>query len=136
MSDTLKPVNIKGIGIRVKNHNEEQVAMLVLSGLSGKPICKYDFEASFLQQNDVVTLGEHGDIRSQMSETKLLSKIYPFEEISGQLVSDLFTPLTLKLNNEYTAEVTTEGVRVGCQMFSFEQVEELYKMVQQRKQTL
>ena len=35
------------------------------------------------------------------------------------------------LNEEYTAEVSPEGVKVGCQTFPLSVVEELYKAVQE-----
>lgn len=35
---------------------------------------------------------------------------------------------TLKLNDEYTAEITKEGVKVGCNYFSHKLIENLYKL--------
>lgn len=35
-------------------------------------------------------------------------------------------PAKVKLNNEYTAEILDGKVKVGCQYFTFEAIEELY----------
>lgn len=39
----------------------------------------------------------------------------------------------IKLNSEYNATVTQEGVKVGCQSFTFEAIEGLYESVQKAK---
>lgn len=36
-------------------------------------------------------------------------------------------PAKVKLNDEYTAEILDGKVKVGCQYFTFEAIEELYK---------
>ena len=35
---------------------------------------------------------------------------------------------TLKLSDQYTAKITSEGVKVGCETFSHDKIEELYKL--------
>lgn len=39
----------------------------------------------------------------------------------------------IKLNDEYNAIVTADGVKVGCQGFTFEAIEGLYESVQRAK---
>ena len=42
-------------------------------------------------------------------------------------------PSKVKLNDEYTAEIQDGKVKVGCQYFTFEAIEELYKQIQKAK---
>ncbi len=44
-----------------------------------------------------------------------------WEEYTGPEVEEV------KLNNEYNAVVSTQGIKVGCQEFSFEKLDELVK---------
>lgn len=41
--------------------------------------------------------------------------------------------VTVKLNEEYTAKILDDAVEVGCQLISFEKVEELYKAVKAKR---
>jgi hypothetical protein len=43
------------------------------------------------------------------------------------------SPILVALNEEHSAIVEPEGVKVGCQTFSFDKIEELYKAVQKFK---
>ncbi len=42
-------------------------------------------------------------------------------------------PVSIVLTKDYTAEVSKDGIRVGCQLFTFEKFDELAKAVQQIK---
>jgi hypothetical protein len=60
-----------------------------------------------------------------------------WDEISADVAIDL-SPLTKKakrvvLNDDYTAEVLEGSVKVGCQTFSFDAVEQLYEAVKEKR---
>jgi hypothetical protein len=44
-----------------------------------------------------------------------------------------FKPVEVKLNNDYTATINETSVKVGCQEFSFEKVEELNNEIKKIK---
>ena len=46
-------------------------------------------------------------------------------------IEELNQTRTVRLSDDYTAEVTPEGVKVGCQTFSFEVMDELFKAVEE-----
>ena len=46
-------------------------------------------------------------------------------------IEDLIPTRTVRLSDDYTAEVTPEGVKVGCQTFSFEVLDDLFKAVEE-----
>lgn len=37
-------------------------------------------------------------------------------------------PITLKLNDEYNAEISKSGIKVGCQIFTHESIDKLYAL--------
>lgn len=51
--------------------------------------------------------------------------VLDFKDINRIFLED--GPTRIKLNDQYTAEVSAAGIKVGCQTFSFEKIEELYR---------
>lgn len=45
-----------------------------------------------------------------------------------------YNPIKIKLNNSYKAIVYSDNIKVGCQTFTFDKIEELYKAVQKMKE--
>lgn len=60
---------------------------------------------------------------------------YHFSSLADFLSCDpsIFDATKLKLNSSYTAEILENKVRVGCQEFSFDIIEELYSLIQKKK---
>lgn len=58
--------------------------------------------------------------------------IVKFTELADFL-SSLKKQIEIKLNDEYTAVVSKNFVQVGCQTFSWEKIEEVYKAIQKIK---
>lgn len=50
-------------------------------------------------------------------------KIYTLDEIFSLFI---FKPITVKLNNQYSAVINKDNVEVGCQTFTHEKIDELH----------
>lgn len=125
-------MNYNNIAIRVNTWQEKLVAMSVLSCLSGVPVSSGTFQET-LEKKSI-----HGYSLVGMSTklTSLTSKEAQLH-IDGVCradkvidIKDLYTlfesrKIEVQLSQDYKAEITNQGVKVGCQTFSFEKIDEL-----------
>jgi hypothetical protein len=77
-----------------------------------------------------------GEINHTYNCRKMLEGEVMENHVLGNFYGLMFTdkykvvrPIKVVLNNEYTAEVTPNGVKVGCQVFTHQKVDELMKAV-------
>lgn len=61
------------------------------------------------------------------------TKIKTVEEFLDLFIASAQETISIKLNSNYTAIVSADGVEVGCQTFPLSKIEELYKAVQEIK---
>ncbi len=59
----------------------------------------------------------------------------PESELVDKLTELYEATKIIKLNQEYNAEISSEGIKVGCQTFSFEAVQELAEACSERKES-
>lgn len=73
-------------------------------------------------------LGRSKLMHFNTKESSAICKLITLEEL---FAFNFKADIEVKLNDQYTAVINENGVLVGCQTFSFDKVEELYKAVKQ-----
>jgi hypothetical protein len=77
------------------------------------------------------------DSQDVIAGTMILNSCYnvvPFEKFLLKMMGkEVFTPIEAKLNDSYTAVVTPESVKVGCQEFTHQAIKEVYEATQSFK---
>lgn len=69
------------------------------------------------------------DTKEAYSFRGSLENIFENHVVSLEYFFNIKAPTRVVLNEKYTAEITPEGIKVGCQTFSFETLKELYNAV-------
>lgn len=79
----------------------------------------HDMYPVVIIRNDVKDIGFTGDNAN-----------YNWPEDSVEIIDFIYSaPKAVKLNDEYTALITKEGVKVGCQTIPFSAVAELHRAI-------
>lgn len=127
---------------------EQITAMLLLSALTKCPVAKFSDgprKGEYVFPKDEKEADEwpyvildrlHGRFRVTASKNNEYLSVVYFKDILAwltRLVMD--KQVSVKLNDTYTAEVSTDGIKVGCQTFPIEIVKQLAAAVEKCKQT-
>ena len=128
--DRLKPYKMRDMKFRVHSpeHSkaiQEQLFKLGVRFCSGDNETPLYADASVLHvKNKIVSHGNSWSVNSYEScEETTLDDLYKLNQPPK--------PRELKLNNEYTAIITDDKVKVGCQEFTHEVINELHKAINQ-----
>lgn len=133
-------LNAHTVKIKCANTFERSVAMHFLAGLTKCPIHPNCLRDEWKEENfrkyphvgvykdtNFVHFWTEGNSRSYTPTTHIsFGELYKLKPIQKK-------PVTVKLNDEYEAEIEQDTIKVGCQVFSWDVVQKLTKGIQKYK---
>ena len=141
MNTEQKNFDYSKIRIKVNNWQEKCIAIKILQFLTGclnEEIFSYTYETKSSLYNYI---GLDNIDNKKISAYCAFDnkKVVDFVDIYKLFIEHEFKKLVspkfeVELNNEHRAEITKEGIKVGCQNFSFDKFEELYGKIQEFKE--
>ena len=75
---------------------------------------------------------KNGKIWSNYGEREYSFYVYNFDEVWEEYIDP---PVEVKLNKEYSAVLTKDGIEVGCQKFTYEKLDELVNASKEFRKT-
>ena len=117
-------MNPNKLQIFTQNANEKRIALFVLAKL-----CDLVVPQELVDAGDTsypyVNVNNSGVTGSCSSKDCFDRKVIDFSELGNYLMEE--KPRKVKLNDEYTAEVTRNEVTVGCQKFPISVIKDIVK---------
>ena len=100
---------------------QEQLFKLGFSWLQGQELMYLDGDQLFANSNDLGYASDSEFYNNSTHKETTLDDLYKLNQPPK--------PVEVKLNDEYTAIITDDKVKVGCQEFTHEVINELHKAI-------
>jgi len=126
----MKKEELKRVNIYIGNQAEKLTAIHTLSALTGLPVSESLVRSAL--RGDNITQYPYVAVDAQKT-INAFSKPISSNVVGFCDIATLFPvkEVTVKLNDEYSAIVSPDGIKVGCQKFSIDTLKELYQAYEQ-----
>lgn len=117
----------------VANVTAEQLEVVkTIANQNGIAICE-TFLKEGLKKYPAFFFASNSEIAGTQNSYHLRNYMKFEKFILKMMGKEVFTPIEVKLNDSYTAVVTPESVKVGCQEFTHQAIKEVYEATQSFK---
>jgi hypothetical protein len=129
--------NYQNVRIHIHNQEEKLAALEFLSKMSGLPINVIVLEETKQNENiakfNYVNISD-GEVGANMEMGN--ADIFEFSNIHTLLTRTESVSISVKLSDGYTAVVKKSGVVVGCQKFSWDAMDRLFKAIKKVRESV